>query len=57
MRIVTTGPRPGSSLDSTTTPEAGALGLALSSSSSATTWSVSSRSSRPTFVFAETSTN
>ncbi len=57
MRIVTTGPRPGSSLDSTTTPEAGAVALALRSSSSATTCSVSSRSSRPTFDFAETSTN
>src|SRR5919112_1530344 len=52
MRIVTTGPRPGSSLDSTTTPDAAALGFALRSSSSATTCSVSSRSSRPTFGFA-----
>ena len=55
-RMVTTGPRPGSSLDSTTTPEASAFGLALSSSSSATTWIVSSRSSRPCLVLAETST-
>ena len=54
---VTTGPRPGSSLDSMTTPEASAFGLALSSSSSATTWIVSSRSSRPCFVLADTSTN
>jgi len=56
-RIVTTGPRPGSSLDSITTPEASAVGFALSSSSSATTWIVSRRSSRPTLVFADTSTN
>ena len=47
MSTVTTGPRPGSSLDSMTTPEASAFGLALSSSSSATTRIVSSRSSRP----------
>ena len=47
MSTVTTGPRPGSSLDSMTTPDASASGLALSSSSSATTRIVSSRSSRP----------
>ena len=29
MRIVTTGPRPGSSLDSTTTPEASVVGVGL----------------------------
>ena len=40
-----------------TTPEASVPGLAFSSSSSATTWIVSSRSSSPCLVFAETSTN
>ena len=54
---VTTGPRPGSSRDSITTPEASADGFARSSSSSATTWIVSSSSSSPSWVFAETSTN
>ena len=57
IRIVTTGPRPGSSFDSITVPEAGASGLARSSSTSAMTRIVSSRSSRPSLVLAETSTN
>ena len=50
-----TGPRPGSSSDSTTVPEAGAFGLAPSSSSSVTSRIISSRLSRPSLVFAETS--
>ena len=57
IRIVTTGPRPGSSFDSITVPEAGASGLARSSSTSAMTPIVSSTFSRPSLVRAETSTN
>ena len=45
--MVTTGPRPGSSWDSITVPEAGASGLAPSSSSSVTSRIMSSRLSRP----------
>ena len=52
---VTTGPRPGSSWDSITLPEAGASGLAASSSSSVTRRMFSSRLSRPSWDFAETS--
>ena len=52
---MTTGPRPGSSWDSITLPEAGASGLAASSSSSVTSRMFSSRLSRPWWVFAETS--
>ena len=44
---MTTGPRPGSSLDSITAPDAGASGLASSSSSSATSRIISSRLSSP----------
>ena len=47
IRMLTTGPRPGSSLDSITVPEASAPRLARSSSRSVTTWIVSSSSSRP----------
>ena len=58
IRTVTTGPRPGSSLDSTTTPEASAsrVGLELLELGDARG---SSRAGRrgPAFVFAETSTN
>ena len=57
IRMLTTGPRPGSSLDSITVPEASASRLARSSSRSVTTWIVSSSSSRPWRVFALTSTN
>ena len=57
IRIVTTGPRPGSSLDSITVPDAGAFGLERSSSTSAITRIVSSRSSRPSLVLADTLTN
>ena len=57
IRIVTTGPRPGSSFDSITVPEAGASGLARSSSRSAISRMVSRRSSSPCLVLAETSTN
>ena len=53
---VTTGPRPGSRCDSITVPEAGASGFAFSSSTSATRRIISSRSSRFSFVFAETLT-
>ena len=52
---MTTGPRPGSSWDSITVPEAGASGLAPSSSSSVTSRIMSSRLSRPSWVLAETS--
>ena len=54
-RTVTTGPRPGSSWDSITVPEAGASGLAPSSSSSVTSRIMSSRLSSPSWVLAETS--
>ena len=54
---VTTAPRPGSSLDSMTWPDASASGLALSSSTSATSRIDSIRSSRFCLVLAETSTN
>ena len=57
ISTVTTGPRPGSSFDSITVPEASALLLAFSSSRSVTTWIVSSSPSRPSWVFALTSTN
>ncbi len=57
ISTVTTGPRPGSSLDSITVPDASALLLAFSSSRSVTTWIVSSSPSRPWWVFALTSTN
>jgi hypothetical protein len=57
IRIVTTGPRPGSSFDSITVPEAAASEFARSSSSSARVTIVSSRSSSPCLVFADTSTN
>ena len=49
------GPRPGSRWDSITTPDAGALGFAFSSSSSAARTIISSRLSSPSLVFAETS--
>ena len=51
------GPRPGSSLDSITVPEASASAFAFSSSRSVTTWIVSSSASRPSWVLALTSTN
>ncbi len=54
---VTTAPRPGSSRDSITKPDASVSGLALSSWISASVTSVSSRSSRFCLVLAETSTN
>ena len=54
-RTVATGPRPGSRWDSITVPEAGAFGFAFSSSSSVTSRIISSRLSRPSWVFAETS--
>ncbi len=57
IRMLTTGPRPGSSFDSITVPEAIASRLAFSSSRSVTTWIVSSRPSRPSRVLALTSTN
>ncbi len=57
IRTVTTGPRPGSSLDSITVPDASAPAFAFSSSRSVTTWIVSSSVSRPSCVFALTSTN
>ena len=53
----TTGPRPGSSFDSITVPDAGASALARSSSTSDITRIVSSRSSSPSLVRADTSTN
>ena len=52
---VTTGPRPGSSRDSITVPLAGASWFAFSSSTSATSRIMSSRLSRPSLVFADTS--
>ena len=54
--IVATGPRPMSRRDSMMSPEASALGLAFSSSTSACSSSISSRLSRPVFSRAETST-
>src|SRR5215217_2094528 len=54
---VTTAPRPGSSFDSITTPDASTFGFALSSSTSASSRIDSSRSSRFVLAFAETSTN
>ena len=53
---VATGPRPGSRCDSITEPEAGASGLAFSSSTSASSRMLSSSSSRFSCVFAETLT-
>ena len=56
-RIVATTPRPRSSSASITVPVAGALGSAFgSTSASATSRIFSSRSSRPSFSLAETST-
>ncbi len=57
ISTVATAPRPGSSFDSITMPDASAFGFALSSSTSDITRIVSSRSSRPVFAFAETLTN
>ena len=55
--IVATGPRPTSSRDSMIGPDASASGLAFSSSTSDCRSSISSSESRPSFCFAETSTN
>ena len=55
-RTVATGPRPTSRLASSTMPLARPCGLAVSSSSSATTSSCSSRSSTPRFCSADIST-
>ena len=52
---VATGPRPRSRLPSTTTPRALAFGLALRSATSATSRTISSRSSMPMFFLALTS--
>ena len=53
---VATGPRPLSSFDSSTVPEALRLGLALSSPRSLTSNTISSSRSRFCFFFADTST-
>ncbi len=55
-RTVATGPRPTSSCASITTPDAGALELALSSPTSATSKIMSMSSSRFSRCLAETST-
>ncbi len=57
IRTLTTGPRPGSSRDSITVPDASVEGLARSSWISAIVITVSSRPSRFSWVLAETSTN
>ena len=54
---VATGPRPRSSFVSSTVPIALRFGLALRSSSSVTSSTISSSVSRPVFFFADTSTN
>ena len=55
-RIVATGPRPRSSFDSSTVPDAFRFGLALYSPMSLTSRIISSSVSRPVFFFAETGT-